>query len=137
MRAMNLRNVAIPIVLIVVLFAGWRAWGLQGLLVAGGGLLMWGLLHFTRLMSVMQKASRNPIGHVASAVMLNAKLKPGVNLMHVVAITRSLGQQLSVEGGEPEIYLWKDTSGSQVTCEFMHGRLKRWQLERPAPADGT
>lgn len=134
---MNLRNAVIPIVLIVVLLAGWRAYGAQGLLVAGGGILMWGLLHFTRLMSVMQKAAKHPIGHVGSAVMLNARLKPGVNLMHVVAITRSLGQQLSVEGGEPEIYLWKDAGGSQVTCEFMRGRLARWQLERPEPADGT
>ncbi|AVP56638.1 glycerate kinase [Pulveribacter suum] len=134
---MNLRNVAIPLALAAVLLAGWRAGGLQGLSVAGGGILMWGLLHFTRLMNVMQKASRNPIGHVGSAVMLNARLKAGVNLMHVVAITRSLGQQLSVEGGEPEIYRWTDAGGSQVTCEFMHGRLAHWQLQRPAAADGT
>ena len=58
-----------------------------------------GLLHFdTRLMgNVMQKARHNPIGYVASAVMLNAKLKPGVNLMHVMAMTRALGEQLSAE----------------------------------------
>ena len=131
---MNWRNVLIPLGLLALGVPAWRAYGMQGLLVLGGGLLMWALLHFTRLMNVMQKAAKNPIGHVASAVMLNARLKPGVNLMHVVAMTRSLGQALSQPGSEPEIYLWRDAGGSQVHCEFMQGRLVRWQLQRPQPA---
>lgn len=131
---MNWRNVLIPLGLLALVIPAWRAYGMQGLLVLGGGLLMWALLHFTRLMNVMQKAAKNPISHVASAVMLNARLKPGVNLMHVVAMTRSLGQALSQPGSEPEIYLWCDAGGSQVRCEFMQGRLVRWQLQRPQPA---
>jgi hypothetical protein len=39
-------------------------------------------------MNVMRKAANRPMGYVGSAVMLNARLKPGVNLMHVVAMTR-------------------------------------------------
>jgi len=132
MRAMNLRKVAIPLVVLALLAAGWRAWGLQGLLVAGGGLVMWALLHFTRLMNVMQRAARNPIGHVGSAVMLNARLKPGGNLVHGGALTRSLGQQQSAQGEQPEVYRWTDGGGSHVTCEFVQGRLARWQLHRPA-----
>ena len=100
-----------------------------------GGLVMWGLLHYTRLMNVMQKARHNPIGYVASAVMLNAKLKPGVNLMHVMAMTRALGEQLSAEGQEPEVYRWTDGTKSHVTCKFFNGRLASWELVRPAPGE--
>jgi hypothetical protein len=49
---------------------------------------MWLLLHFTRLMTIVRRASNQPIGYVGSAVMLNAKLKPKVSLMHVIAMTR-------------------------------------------------
>ena len=97
---------------------------------------MWALLHFTRLMNVMQKAAKRPIGHVGSAVMLNAKLKPGVNLMHVVAMTQALGEQLSEQGVQPEVYRWTDGTQSHVTCEFHVGKLRQWTLYRP-PAEGS
>jgi hypothetical protein len=61
-------------------WAGWRPWC--------GGMVMWALLHFTRLMNVLRKRGQPAHGHVGSAVMLNAKLKPGMTLMHVVAMTR-------------------------------------------------
>jgi hypothetical protein len=51
-----------------------------------------GLLHFTRMLKVLERAANRPIGHVDSGVMLNAKLKAVVNLMHVIALTRSLGR---------------------------------------------
>lgn len=130
---MNWRKTLIPLGIVILFIAGYRAYGMQGILTVSGGLVMWGLLHYTRLMNVMQKARHSPIGHVGSAVMLNAKLKPGVNLMHVVAMTRALGEQLSAEGQEPEIYRWTDGTRSHVTCEFVNGRLVRWELVRPAP----
>ncbi|RYF27062.1 MAG: glycerate kinase [Comamonadaceae bacterium] len=128
---MNLRKVFIPLGIVVLLALAWRAAGWQGLLAIGGGLFMWAMLHFTRLMNVMSKASRRPIGYVGSAVMLNAKLRAGVNLMHVVAMTRSLGALQSREGEEPELYRWTDGTQSHVTCEFNGGRLVRWELVRP------
>ncbi len=134
---MTLRNLSILLLVAGLLAAGWNAWRVQGLLVVGGGLLMWALLYLTRLMNVMQKAARRPIGHVGSAVMLNARLQAGANLLHVVAMTRSLGRQLSAPGEAPEIYLWQDAGGSEVRCEFVQGRLARWQLTRPAPAHGS
>ena len=82
-------------------------------------------------MTVMRRASERPIGYVGSAVMLNAKLKPKVNLMHVVGMTRSLGTRLSEEGQEPELYRWTDGTDSHVTCEFVNGRLVKWTLVRP------
>ena len=105
--------------------------GWPGVAFAIAGLVMWLLLHFTRLMSVLKKAADRPIGHVGSAVMLNAKLRAGVNLMHVVAMTRSLGQLLSDDGAQPELYRWTDGSRSFVTCEFKNGKLVKWELVRP------
>ncbi len=73
--------------------------------------------------------------------MLNAKLKPGVNLLHVMAMTRAMGELQSPEGQQPEIFRWTDNGGSHVTCEFREGKLVQWMLFRPpeetgAPADG-
>lgn len=132
---MNLRKILIPAGIVVLVIAAYRAYGPQGILTVSGGLVMWGLLHYTRLMNVMQKARNHPIGYVGSAVMLNAKLKAGVNLLHVVAMTRALGQQLSADGQQPELYRWTDGAQSHVTCEFVNGRLVRWELVRPAPQE--
>ena len=134
---MNLRKILIPAGIVVLVIAAYRAYGPQGILTVSGGLVMWGLLHYTRLMNVMQKARNHPIGYVGSAVMLNAKLKAGVNLLHVVAMTRALGQQLSADGQQPELYRWTDGTQSHVTCEFVNGRLVRWELVRPAPQEAA
>lgn len=128
---MNLRNILVPLGLIVLVFAAFRSAGWPGVAAVAGGILMWGLLHFTRLMSVMKKAADRPVGYVGSAVMLNARLKPKVPLVHVVAMTRSLGERLSEEGQDPEIYRWTDGTDSYVTCEFVAGRLMKWTLQRP------
>ncbi len=128
---MNLRNILVPFGLIVLVIVAYNSAGWPGVAAVVGGIIMWILLHFTRLMSIMKKASQRPIGYVDSAVMLNAKLKPKVPLVHVVAMTRSLGQRLSEEGLDPEIYRWTDGTQSHVTCEFQGGRLMKWELQRP------
>ena len=128
---MNLRNILVPVGLVILVVMGFRSYGWMGVAAVGGGVVMWALLHFTRLMNVMRKAADRPIGHVGSAVMLNARLKPGVNLMHVMAMTQSLGERLSPADTDPEIYRWTDGTQSHVTCEFANGRLQKWTLERP------
>ena len=128
---MNLRNILIPVGVLILLVVGWKSYGLSGVMAVLGGLVMWGLLHFTRLMSVMKKAAKRPIGYVGSAVMLNARLTAGVNLMHVMAMTQALGEQLSPAGAEPEVYRWTDGTQSHVTCEFVNGKLAKWALVRP------
>ena len=115
---MNLRNILVPLGLLILFFAAHRTYGWQGVFAVGGGVVMWLLLHFTRLMGVMKRAANRPVGHVDSAVMLNAKLQPGRPLMHVIAQTRALGERLSDEGAQPEVYRWRDGSGSSVSCEF-------------------
>jgi len=133
---MNFRNVVVPVGLAVLFYAAYRSYGWMGVAGVGGGTLMWVLLHFTRLMTIMRRASERPIGYVGSAIMLNVKLKPKVTLMHVIAMTRALGLRLSAEGESPEIYRWTDGTHSHVTCEFVGGRLMKWTLERPQqPAD--
>jgi hypothetical protein len=92
---------------------------------------MWVLLHFTRLMHILKQAADRPVGYVASAVMLNAKLQAGMTLLKVIALTRALGEQRSEPEVQPEIFRWSDTGGSYVTCTFANGRLVAWELERP------
>jgi hypothetical protein len=131
MAPMNLRNIFVPAGVIGLVLVGYASAGWPGVAAVVGGLVMWALLHFTRLMNVMKKAANRPIGYVGSAVMLNARLKPGVNLMHVMAMTQSLGERLSMENAQPEVYRWTDGTQSHVTCEFANGRLQKWTLERP------
>lgn len=131
---MNLQRIAIPLLIAALLWVGWTQYGWPGLAAVGGGLVMWLLLHWTRMMTVMKRAADRPIGWVASAVMLNAKLKTGVNLMHVIALTRSLGERLSAEGEQPERYRWTDNGGSTVTVTLQGGRVTAWELQRP-PAE--
>ena len=134
--AMNFRKIWVPVGLAVLLYAAYTSYGWLGVAGVGGGIVMWLLLHFNRLMAVVRKASNMPIGYVASAVMLNAKLRAGVNMMHVVAMTRSLGKQQSPQGEQPEIFRWTDGSNSHVDCTFQHGRLVSWEMYRPSQDDG-
>ncbi|MFD1712612.1 glycerate kinase [Ottowia flava] len=124
----------LTLVIAVALGAGaWRAGGWAGLALAGTALVLWFLLYYTRVLQVMKRAADRPIGYVDSAVMLNAKLKPRSALLHVMALTRSMGERLSPEGAEPEVYRWTDPGGSQVTAEFQRGQLNGWRLDRPTP----
>jgi hypothetical protein len=127
---MNFQRMAIPVLLVGVLAFAAHQYGWPGFLAVSGGLVMWLLLHWTRLLTVMQRAARRPIGWVASAVMLNAKLQPGVSLMQVIALTRSLGERLSAEGEDPERWRWTDNGGSSVTVTLQRGRVRAWELQR-------
>lgn len=134
---MNILKLAVPLLLAGVAFVAWRQWGWPGLAMAGGGVVMWALLHITRVLAVLGRAAHRPVGTVASAVMLHAKLKPGMALMHVLAMTRALGALRSPVGEQPEVYCWADAGGSAVTCTFVGGKLREWTLARPQQADAT
>lgn len=121
-----------PLAVLVFTIGAWRQFGWPGIALAAGGVAMWVLLHFTRLMHILKKAAERPIGHVASAVMLHARLRQGMSLMHVIAMTRSLGALQSPMGAQPEVYTWTDTGDSRVCCTFADGKLQAWSLTRPA-----
>jgi hypothetical protein len=131
---MNLQKILVPLLGIAFVALAWRTWGWPGVALAVGGIVMWMLLHFTRMMKVLQRAANRPVGYCDSAVMLNAKLRPRVNLLHVLAMTRAIGEQLSPKDQQPEVFRWTDGSGSSVTCEFADGKLVKWELFRPQPA---
>jgi uncharacterized membrane protein len=133
---MGIRRIAAAVFGGALLYWGYRQFGWPG--VGGGGGGVWILLHFTRLMTVMQRAARRPIGHVDSAVMLNSRLHAGLPLVNVIGLARALGQQLSPQGEQPEVYRWTDPGGSSVQARFANGKLLDWGLKRPeadAPAE--
>jgi hypothetical protein len=128
---MNFNKILAPAAIVIFTIGAWQSFQWAGIALAVGGVVMWILLHFTRMVTILKKAADRPIGHVASAVMLNAKLKKGATLMHVIAMTRALGELLSEKDTQPEVYRWTDTGQSHVTCTFVGGKLSTWTLERP------
>ena len=133
---MNFQKIWVPIAVLVGVVLAYRSYGWSGVAAAATLLVFWALLNFTRMMQVLKRAANRPIGYVDSAVMLNAKLKPAMTLLHVVAMTKSLGLQLSLKDEQPEIFSWTDGSESRVTCTFTGGKLSHHELFRPtAPVE--
>jgi hypothetical protein len=130
---MQFQKILIPLVCVALVGGAYHYYAWPGVAVATGALVMWMLMHFTRMVQVLTRAGKRPIGYVDSAVMLNAKLKPGMTLLHVVAMTRALGALQSAKDAQPEVYRWSDGSQSHVSAEFLHGKLKSWALQRPTP----
>ena len=134
---MNFQKILVPLTIVGGSVLAYRSYGWPGI-AAVGSLLVFGiLLHFSRLMQVLKRAANRPIGYTDSAVMLNAKLKPGMTLMHVVAMTKSLGQLQSVKNEQPEVFDWTDGSESRVTATFAGGKLAKHTLFRPETTDDT
>ena len=113
----------------------FRAYSWAGVAGVASVLVFWILLHFSRMMQVLKRATARPIGYVDSAVMLNAKLKPGATLLHVTAMTRALGALQSAKGEQPEVFRWTDGSQSYVICTFVGGKLSHHELFRPEQGD--
>lgn len=125
----------------VAVVAGWFSYGWQGLVLAISVVVFWLLLQFSRALRVMRNAAAAPVGSVPSAVMLQSRLKPGLTMMQVVGMTRSLGRKLDplpvgAEGAD-EAWRWHDEGGVGVVLLFGRGKLLRWTLERPHGADET
>ena len=131
---MQIQKILVPVGCVALVAVAYYKFSWAGVAVATGVLVMGLLLHFTRMMQVLKRTANRPIGYVASAVMLNAKLRSGVTLLHVVAMTRALGELKSVKDQQPELYRWTDSTDSHVTCEFKGGKLVKWILVRPDPA---
>jgi hypothetical protein len=129
---MPLKKYLVPLACLVALGLAYRSYGWPGIALVGGGIVMWQLLQFTRMLQVLKRAAHRPVGHVDSAVMLNARLHRGMALLHVVALTRSLGVLESPRDAQPEQFRWTDASQSTVLCIFQHGKLHSWDLSRPS-----
>lgn len=125
--------------------AGWAQWGWPGAVMGVTLVVFWLLLQFNRALRVMRQAAGAPVGRVASAVMLHARLRTGMRLLDVIPLTRSLGQPAEPEVkpeadpdpgpgtglGVREAFVWSDESGACVRVELRGGRVVRWALQRP------
>jgi len=107
--------------------AGYWSYGWHGVLLAITVIVFWLLLQLSRTLRTLRMAARSPVGHVASAVMLQTRLKHGLRLIQVISLTRSLGERVSET---PEVWRWRDEGGAAVTLQFEQARLAQWRLER-------
>lgn len=113
---------------VVGIAMGYALWGWRGVALAISVIVFWLLLQFSRAMRVMRTAGQSPVGQVASAVMLQAKMRTGLRLMDIILLTRSLGEKVAEQ---PETWRWTDASGAAVTVELDRGKCTRWQFSRP------
>jgi hypothetical protein len=121
--------VAAWVLAVAALVAGWFSYGWPGLALAGTCIAFWLLLQFNRTMRVMRRAAERPAGTVDNAVMLHARLSPGMPLLSVVTLAHSLGRTLD---GPGEVYEWQDASGDRVVVRCARGRCTGWELLRHA-----
>lgn len=111
---------------------GYAGYGWPGVLLALGVVVFWLLLQFSRALRVLRTAGQAPVGHVASAAMLNAKLHKGMRLPQILALTKSLGQKIA---DDPETFEWTDPGGDRVRLELRQARLALWTYLRRYPTD--
>ena len=110
-----------------ILAGTWLGYGWRGVALAISVMAFGLLLQFNRLVRLMRRAAESPLGHVDNAVMLHAKLHPGLPMAKVVAQTKSLGRRA---GNGSETYAWTDGGGASVSIDFVNGRCARWTLVR-------
>lgn len=111
----------------------WYQYGWPGVLFAVSVVVFWLLLQFSRAMRAMKLAGQAPVGRIDSAVMLHAKLRPGMTMLQVIGLTRSLGRRLEADGTakDADDWAWSDEGGSEVRLHFTDGKLARYELVRP------
>ena len=114
----------------IALAVGYASYGWPGVLLGVSVIVFWLLLQFSRSLRVMRVAAGRPVGSIDNAVMLHAKLKPGLRLLEILPMTRSLGQKLA---DDPETFVWTDAGGDRVRVELRNGRCTAFALERAEP----
>jgi hypothetical protein len=110
---------------------GWLSYGWQGLVLAVTIIVFWLLLQFSRALRALRKAGNAPVGRVASAVMLHSRLREGMTLVQVLALTGSLGERVEPPAGGDESWRWRDEGDLSVTVHLSAGRTRSWVLQRP------
>jgi hypothetical protein len=114
---------------VIAVAAGYVGYGWPGVLLAVSVVVFWLLLQFSRLMRVMQRAGRRPVGDIGNAVMLYAHIKPGMKLLDILPLAGSLGRKVA---DDPETFVWTDAGGDRVRVELRGGRTTAVALERAA-----
>lgn len=114
---------------LLALVVGGALLGWQGVIFAMTGIVFWLLLQMSRLMRVMKTAGSAPMGSVANAVTLAAKLHEGMRLVELITLAGSLGVKQA-----PETFRWQDAGGDAVEVVLRKGRLAQWRLLRAGEA---
>jgi hypothetical protein len=110
---------------------GFARWGWPGAVLGFTIIAFWMLLQFSRALRVMRRAAAAPVGHVASAVMLHARLERGMKLLDILPLSGSLGRRLAED---PETFEWTDPGGDRVIVELVNGRSTSTRLVRSEAA---
>ncbi|MCW5609237.1 MAG: hypothetical protein KIS83_00900 [Rubrivivax sp.] len=117
---------------------GWLSYSWQGLVLAVTVIVFWLLLQFSRSLRALQRAGQRPLGTVANAVMLHARLQAGLRLPQVLALAGSLGRKVGGSDADgTEAWAWADEAGDEVRVELTKGRVSAWKLTRAADAPRT
>lgn len=111
---------AVAAVAIGIALYGWK-----GAILALSLIVFWLLLQFSQLMKVMRTANESPLGHVSSALMLQSRLHPGMTLVQLIRLCRSLGVKVA-----PDTYRWADSGGDAVEVVLKAGKVTHWTLIR-------
>ena len=111
---------AIAAIVVGAVFFGWK-----GAILGLSCIVFFLLMQFSQLMKVMRTAQNAPLGHVASAIMLNAKLQAGMKLVDLIRLCRSLGVKV-----DDNTYRWTDTGGDAVDVVMAQGAVAGWTLIR-------
>ena len=116
-------------------FAALARLRLAGLAFAASAIVFWLLLQFNRAVRVMKNAAASPVGHVASAVMFNARLSRGMTMLQIVTMTKSLGRKVA-EGSDRRLRAGPTTAArtSPATSSAAAGALA---ARAPAAAAAT
>lgn len=112
---------------VLAVAVGYISYGWPGVALGMTVVVFWMVLQFSRVLRVMHKAGQAPVGLVGSAVMLHSRLHPGMKLLDILPITRSLGTKLAED---PETFAWADEAGNKVVIEMVRGKLRSAVLER-------
>lgn len=112
--------------------AGYVGYGWPGVALAFTATVFWLLLQFSRALRALRAASAAPVGTVANAVMLQARLQTGMRMSEVLKLTRSLGQRVAPAAAAEESWVWSDAGGDRVCVVLSAGRVVRWSLQRAA-----
>jgi hypothetical protein len=120
------------------LVGGYLSYGWRGLVLGLTVIVFWLLLQFSRSLRALRDAAGRPVGTVDNAVMPHAKVQPGMRLLEVLKLTRSLGRRTAEV---PETFVWADAGGDEVQLVLSGGRVTEARLVRagapPAPPAGS
>lgn len=109
---------------------GALAWGWQGAVLGVTVVVFWLLLQFSRTLRLLRAAGQRPVGEIDSAVMLHTRVHPGMRLVDVLPLTRSLGRRVNPAQEEPQVWVWTDPAGHEMRVALRRGRVSEVTLHR-------